>query len=150
MKKFIFALILAMVAGYTFGQIKDPVKWSYTSKKINDITYEINLTATLDPSWHIYSQSTPDGGPVPTAISFSKNPLVSFNGVPKELGKLEQKNEPLFGVVVKQYADKVVFVQNVSLKAKAKTAITGTVEFMTCNNRECLPPKTVSFSISLK
>ena len=150
MKKIYFAVLLLIAAAQGFSQVKNPVKWEYASKKINESTYEISLIATLDPAWHIYSQTTPDGGPSATVISFTKNPMLQLEGPVKEVGKLEQKNEPLFGVDVKQFSNKVSFVQTVKLKAKAKTAITGTIEFMTCNNRECLPPKEEKFSVSLK
>ena len=46
--------------------------------------------------------------------------------------------------------DKVDFVQVVKLKANAKTNVSGNVEFQTCNDEKCLPPKTVNFSIALK
>jgi len=150
MKKNYFVVLLLIAAAHGFRQVKDPVKWTYTSKKIDESTFEINLTATVDPSWHIYSQTTPEGGPSATVISFTKNPLIQLEGEVNELGKLEQKHEELFGVDVKQFSNKVSFVQTVRLKGKAKTAITGTIEFMTCNNRECLPPKTEKFSVSLK
>ena len=150
MKKNYFVVLLLIAAAHGFSQVKDPVKWTYTSKKIDESTFEINLTATVDPSWHIYSQTTPEGGPSATVISFTKNPLIQLEGEVNELGKLEQKHEELFGVDVKQFSNKVSFVQTVRLKGKAKTAITGTIEFMTCNNRECLPPKTEKFSVSLK
>ena len=150
MKKIYFAVLLLMAATQGFSQVKNPVKWEYASKKINESTYEISLIATLDPAWHIYSQTTPEGGPSATVITFTKNPMLQLEGPVKEVGKLEQKNEPLFGVDVKQFSNKVSFVQTVKLKAKAKTAITGTIEFMTCNNRECLPPKEEKFSVSLK
>src|SRR5215204_2743623 len=150
MRKFILFFIFLLTAGSVFSQIKNPVKWSFASKKISDNTFEVNLTATVHPSWHIYSQSTPEGGPVATTVSFTKNPLVTLDGTVKEIGKLEQKHEELFGVNVKQFSDKVVFVQTVKLKAKAKTSVNGTIEFMTCNNRECLPPATQKFSVVLQ
>ena len=150
MKKIYFVVLLLVVAKLGFSQVKDPVKWAYDSKKIDESTFEISLTATVDPTWHIYSQTTPEGGPSATVISFTKNPLIQLEGEVKEVGKLEQKHEKLFGVDVKQFSNKVIFVQTVKLKAKAKTALTGTIEFMTCNNRECLPPKTEKFSVALK
>ena len=134
----------------SFAQVQNPVKWSFTSKKISNDTYEVHLTATIDQRWHIYSQTTPEGGPVPTAITFSRNPLLTLSGDTKEEGKLEQHNEPLFGVDVKQYSNKVDFVQTVKLKNNVKTNASGSVEFMVCNDKECLPPKTVQFSVSLK
>ena len=50
----------------------------------------------MDHGWHIYSQTTPEGGPVPTTIEFTKNPLVNLQGTAKETGKMEQRHEELF------------------------------------------------------
>lgn len=132
------------------AQVMDPVHWSFTAKKINATIYEVHLTATIQSGWHTYSQTTPEGGPVPTSITFTKNPLLTLEGKAKEIGKLEQHSEPLFGVDVKQFSNKVDFVQVVKLKAPAKTNISGSVEFMVCNDRECLPPKSEKFSVDLK
>lgn len=149
MKK-LFALSLGLIVVLLVqAQVQNPVDWSFSAKKINANTYEVYMTANLEPGWHVYSQSTPDGGPVPTTISFAKNPLVSLNGKAKEVGKLEQRFEELFGVDVKQFSNKVSFVQTIQVKGKVKTSLTGNVEFMTCNDRECLPPTTQKFSIAL-
>ena len=124
-----------------------PVQWNFSSKKMNATTYEIHLTAKMDENWHIYSQSTPDGGPTPTSISFLKNPLLSLQGQVQEVGKMEKHFERLFGVEVRQFSGKVDFVQTVVVKGKVKTALNGTVSFMTCNDEECLPAKALKFSI---
>jgi thiol:disulfide interchange protein DsbD len=55
----------------------------------------------------------------------------------------------VFGVDVKYFSGKVDFVQLVKLKSKAKTNFTGSVEFMVCNDQQCLPPATQKFSIAL-
>src|SRR5690606_24977440 len=149
MKK-LFVLILGLVIlNMASAQVRNPVQWDFSAKKINASTYEVYLTANMEDGWHVYSQHTPEGGPVPTTIQFAKNPLLTLNGVAKESGKKEQKFEELFGVDVIQFSDKVVFVQKVEVKGKAKTTLTGNVEFMTCNDRECLPPNTQKFSIAL-
>jgi len=132
------------------AQVKDPVKWSFSSKKMNDNTYQVRLTANIENGWHLYSQTTPDGGPVPTTIEFAKNPLLVIDDKAKEVGKLEQHHEPLFGVDVKQFSNRVEFIQTVKMKGKVKTTLNGTVEFMTCNDHECLPPKSQKFSIALQ
>src|SRR5207302_11289051 len=103
----------------------------FSAKKITDKTYEIHLTATIEPGWHVYSQTTPEGGPVKTTIDFTKNPLVTFQADLKEIGKMDEHFEELFGVQVKQFSDKIDFVQKVVLKVNVKTSINGTVEFMT-------------------
>ena len=150
MKKIILFSFSVLICTLAFAQVKNPIKWSFSAKKINATTYEVRLKAKIEDGWHLYSQTTPEGGPVPTSISFTKNPVITVTGTPKEEGKLEQKNEPLFGVDVKQFSDKVEFVQTVTVKAGVKTALNGTVEYMTCNDHECLPPKKQSFSIALQ
>ena len=145
---FLFSVAM-LLSALSFAQIQNPVEWSFTTKKINATTYEIHMTATVQEGWHIYSQTTPSGGPVPTAIAYAKNPLLALKGKITEVGKMERHHEPLFGVDVVQFSDKVDFVQTVTLKSKAKTALKGSIEFMTCNDHECLPPRTEKFSIDI-
>lgn len=151
MKKLITASFLLLFATFASAQmVKNPVSWTATSKKVADKTYEIHLTANLPDGWHIYSQTTPDGGPVPTEITFTKNPLVTLDGKVKEVGKLEQRFEPLFNVDVKQFSNKVNFVQTVKLKANVKTSVEVAVDFMVCDDEQCLPPSTKKFTVALK
>jgi hypothetical protein len=150
MKKLLILTVLLVACVSSFSQIQAPVKWDYSAKKISSTMYEVHLTANIGGKWHLYSQTTPDGGPVQTSIKFSNNPLVVLQGPAKEVGKLQQKHEPLFGVDVKQFAGKVDFVQTVKPKAPVKTNIAGTIEFMVCDDTQCLPPSTQKFSIALK
>ena len=149
MKRIITISFLLLFSNILFAQIQNPVEWTATSKKIADKTYEVHITATIDRGWHIYSQTTPDGGPVPTSFTFTKNPLVIVQGKAKEVGKLEQHHEPLFGVDVKQFSNTVDFVQLVKLKAPVKTSVNVAVEFMVCNDKQCLPPSTRKLSVAL-
>ena len=150
MKKLFAASFLLLFSNFLFAQIvENPVHWTATAKKISDKTYEVHLIANIEDGWHIYSQTTPTGGPIPTNISFTKNPLLVLEGNAKEMGKLEQHNEPLFGVEVKQFSDKVDFVQVVKVKANVKTSVSVSVEFMVCNDHECLPPSTKKFTVAL-
>lgn len=151
MKKLFLAVTLVLSANLIFAQmVRNPVSWTATSKKIGDKTYEIKLTANIQNTWHIYSQKTPEGGPIPTNITFTKNPLIVKEGATKEIGKMEQHHEPLFGVDVKQFSNKVDFVQVVKLKANVNTSVDVAVEYMTCNDKECLPPVTKNFTVALK
>ena len=150
MKKISLFCIFAVAFLFANSQVLKPVSWSYSAKKTGTGEYELHLTAAISAGWHIYSQTTPEGGPFPTAVSFSKNPLVIFQAGISENGKMEQRHEPLFGVDVKQFSGKVDFVQKIKLKGKAKTSVLGSIEFMVCNDTQCLPPSQEKFSISLK
>lgn len=132
------------------AQVQHPVKWAYTARPKGPGKYEVVAKATLEKGWHLYSQTTPDGGPIPTSFRFTKNPLVDLTGPVKEVGKLEKHHEKLFGVDVHQFSQEVSFVQAVTLKGKVKTNVSGTVEYMLCNDKECLPPTTKDFSVELK
>jgi thiol:disulfide interchange protein DsbD len=87
---------------------------------------------------------------VPTKISFIKNPLLVIDGETKEKGKMISKYEKVFGVDVKYFNDTVHFVQTVKLKNNVKTSVSGTIEFMVCNDKQCLPPQTIAFSVKLE
>ena len=145
----IVAIALMILPTLAFSQVKHPVKWAYSAKKLAAGKYEVRMTATIDKGWHLYSQATPEGGPVPTSFKFTKNPLVTMDGPVKEVGKLETHFEKLFDVNVKQFSDKVDFVQVVTVKGNVKTNVSGKVEYMLCDDKQCLPPATQQFSIPL-
>lgn len=149
MKKLLFSLSVLFVSAVAFGQ--NPVSWAFTSKKISENIYEIHMTATIQPGWHLYAQTQPeDAIAQPTSFVFNKNPFLQIDGKVKEVGKLEKYKDDVLDVSAYQYSNKVNFVQVVKLKGKAKTAVTGKLEFQTCDDKKCLPPKTVPFTIALK
>jgi hypothetical protein len=150
MKK-IFALALIVMASLVV-RAQNPVTWSFSAKKIADQTYEIHMTANIQSGWHLYSQVQPDNAVAnPTAFTINNNPLFTLDGKIKEEGKMEKFNDARLDIGAHQYSNKVDFVQVVKLKtAKAKTNVAGKVEFQTCNDEKCLPPKTVTFSEALQ
>jgi hypothetical protein len=150
MKKLVFILLAIFNVAAASAQL-NPVSWTFSSKKISDKEYELQMTATIQPGWHLYSQAQPeDAIAQPTSFNFNKNPLLDLSGKVKEVGKLEKYKDEKLDVSANQYSNKVVFVQKVKMKGKAKTAVTGKLEFQTCDDEKCLPPKTVNFSIALK
>lgn len=150
MKKLSFILSALFITVLASAQGVNPVSWSFTSKKISDKVYELQMVATIQKGWHLYSQVQPkDAIAQPTSFNFNKNPLVGLDGKVKEVGKMEKFKDAALDVSANQYSNKVVFVQRVLLKGKAKTAVTGSLEYQTCDDEKCLPPKTVNFSVSL-
>lgn len=140
--------ILSLAFTVANAQMENPVKWSYTAKKIADKTFELHITAMLDDKWHIYAQDA-GKGPVPTSFSFSKNPLVKLEGKVREEGKQETAFDQNFNSTLKFYSRQVDFVQKIKLKSAASTMVKGQVTFMVCNDRRCLPPKDLPFAIQV-
>jgi len=149
MKKWLFSIVL--VFGSFLLHAQSPVSWSFNSKKISEKTYEVHLTANIQSGWHLYSQDQPsDAIAIPTSVTINNNPLLKFDGKVKEVGSMEKFQDKNLGISAHQYSNKVDFVQVVKIKSNAKTNVSGSVEFQTCDDKKCLPPKTVNFNIALK
>src|SRR5581483_3005419 len=133
MKVTLLALLLLVFGITAFSQSNKEVKWTFSAKKIADKTYEVHLTATVNGNWHIYSQNVGVEGPIPTAFTFTKNPILIVDSKPKEVGKVIKKNEEVWGGTVNYYEKTVDFVQIVKVKGSAKTNLAGKVEYMVCN-----------------
>lgn len=142
----VFSLFLS-IAGFSQSNV---VRWAFESKKLANNKYEVKLIATMQQPWHIYSTTQAEGGPLPTKISFTKNPLVKLTGGIKEIGKMEKDRAEVFDVDTKFFNNKVEFVQLVTVKGNVKTNLTGKIDFMACTNEQCLPPQNTSFTIALK
>jgi thiol:disulfide interchange protein DsbD len=150
MKRLSLSVIALLVTAFSFAQRQNPVSWNYEAIKKSADTYEIVLTATVEEPWHIYSQNTGKGGPIPTAVVFKPNPLVTKNGKVKELGKLEKVFDKNFNTDVLYFSDKVKFIQLVKVKGGIKTNLSGTVEYMVCDESQCLPPVKKTFDLKLQ
>lgn len=149
MKKFFLSVAALFTAAFIYGQ--NPVSWTFTAKKIGDKTFEVHMTATIQKSWHLYSQTQPEDAVAnPTAFTLTANPLLTLDGKIKEVGKMEKFVDKELGLSANQYSDKVDFVQVVKLKGNVNTNLSGSVEFQTCDDKKCLPPKTVNFNVALK
>ena len=149
MKK-LFVLTVLIFAGWVL-HAQNPVSWNFTTKKISDKTFEVHLTANIKNGWHLYSQNqTDDAIAIPTSVTIKKNPLLKLDGKIKEIGNMEKFKDKILGISAHQYSNKVDFVQVVKVKSNAKTNFTGSVEFQTCDDKKCLPPKTVNFNVALK
>ncbi len=72
-----------------------------------------------------------------------------MDGKVKEVGKVVKKKEEVWGGDVNYYEKTVDFVQVVKLKSNVKTNLAGSVEFMVCNDSQCLPPATVEFKVPI-
>lgn len=148
-KVYLFGLLL-IATGALKAQVISPVLWSYTAQKTGDKTYDIHITATIQNTWHLYSQTQPsDAIVMPTEIKFKSNPLVTLDGKIKEVGKMEAYHDKQLKISANQYSDKVDFVQKIKLKTSSKTSIVGSVQYQTCDDKKCLPAKKIDFSIAL-
>lgn len=149
MKKLFLFGIVCLIGSVALAQSSKAVKWTFSSKKTAANTYEVTMTAAINGDYHIYAQNAGVEGPLPTTFTYTKNPLLTLEPKTKEVGKMVKKNEPVWGGDVNYYEKTVTFVQTVKVKGKLKTNLAGKVEFMVCNEEQCLPPSEVEFSVNI-
>ncbi len=148
MKKLLLLAALWITGVSVYAQIEAPVKWSYAAKKINSTEAVILLKATIQSGWHIYGMDVKDGGPIKTSFTFSPSTeftLVGKPAQPKPLSKFEKS----FSMNVTYFENSVIFQQKIKLKSAKATTVKGQLEYMTCNDKKCLPPEDVDFSVSI-
>ena len=150
MKKIITLLSGICITASAAAQIQDPVDWTYSVKKISAGTYTFTATANIEGDWHIYSQTTGKGGPVPTKINFNKNPLITVVGSTKEVGKVKQVYDELFKTNVRFIGETATYTQTIKVRGGVKTNISGFVAYMVCDDRQCLPPSKKTFDLKLQ
>ncbi len=128
----------------------NPVKWSFTAKKVSAAEYDVILTADVANGWYIYSQFLEsDEGPVPTSFHFDKSEAIELIGETREEGKKKEGYDDIFGMNLIKFSGKVQFIQRIKIDGQT-SKVSGSLEFMTCDDEQCLPPKMMEFSIDLK
>lgn len=149
MKNIFFSLSLVLISMACNAQIFQPVKWSTAVVKLSDSEYELIATAIIDNGWHLYSQSVPEDGPQSTRFTFT-----SSGNFLKKGNTTEEKghtiNDPIFKMPITYFEKKAVFKQRVKSKAAKPYKITGSVEFMVCDNSKCLPPTEADLVFNIK
>jgi thiol:disulfide interchange protein DsbD len=148
MKKLVTTLVL-LISINTFSQILEPVKWSTSVKKISDTEAELIATATIDGEWHLYSQSVPENGPIPTTFTFKSDANYLKKGNTKE-EEGTTVDDKIFNMRIKYFGHKASFKQRIKLKTQEAFKVDAVVEFMVCNDTQCLAPTEVDLVFDVK
>ena len=91
-------LLFFFASGKGNAQILEPVKWTSKIEKKAANNAVVIFDGTIDKEWHLYSQFTPDGGPLALEIVF-KNQKGNYELVGKaKEGKTKTAFNDIFGV----------------------------------------------------
>ena len=151
MKLLQFGLLgFVLLAGIS-AAAQSPVKWDFSTRKLDDKRFEIRLTAIIQDGWHLYAcEQPPDAIVIPTTVKFRQNPLLQLKGAIRTEGSLTKVKEELLGIESWQFADRVSFVQVIELKGKVKSNVNGSIEFQACTDEKCLPKAVVNFQFPIE
>ena len=135
--------LLSLAAVTTLAQNVEPVSWSMASSTAAPGgKVLLKLTAKLGEGWHLYSPTTPKGGPIPTSITLADSPVIESYKLFEP--KPDRKADAAFGIDTETFEGDVVFVLEAVLKKDAavgQSELTANVRYQACNARECRPPK---------
>ena len=147
-KKLIVLTLFLAVSGFLCAQVYDPVTWDFSYEKKGDNKYDLVFTAAIEKGFHIYALEIPKGGPIPTSFLLDSLSDYTIDGKPWEVTKPDEIFDEAFGFKIKTLSNRAEFRQEITGN-KAAFAVKGAVNFMSCNNTTCSPPKDVDFTINI-
>lgn len=71
MKKIAFLLLLLVSFASIQAQVMNPAKWQTKIEKKSDTEFIITWDGIVEDDWHMYSQYTAEGGPLPTEFVYN-------------------------------------------------------------------------------
>jgi len=134
MKKILFIFLSFMTFANVTAQIVKPVKWTSKVEKINDLEFNLIMEATIERDWHVYSQFTPENGPLPAEFIF-ENAKGNYElvGKVKESPYKKQYND-VFEVDEYYFEKKATFIQKVKIINLKTTLIKAKIDFQVCKD----------------
>jgi thiol:disulfide interchange protein len=135
---------------------QDPVQWilkpaTASNQVAPGAKIYLDLTATIQPGWHLYSPTTPPGGPIITQIKLVTNPALVSSEVyrPQPVSKLD----PNFQIKTETYTGRVTFLLQVvpAASASGQVPVESSMRYQVCSDVSCLPPvkKTAATNIQV-
>jgi len=149
MRRTLTILFLLFAAVTLNSQVLEPVTWSFRSEKTGENTFDLVMTAELEKSWHLYAMDIETGGPIPTSFTFEPGKGYSLQGKTIEVTKPEVKFDNSFSMNIGMHSGKAEFRQKLTI-SQSPVTVMGYVTFMSCDDKQCLPPRDVEFAFELK
>jgi thiol:disulfide interchange protein len=147
---FLFLIFVLAIFQGTSAQVLDPVDWKFEYKRISDKEIDLLFRAEIENKWHLYSQDIDEGGPIPTSFTFNPSEKYQLSGKTVEISKPEVIHDPSFGMDLKMFSHEAVFKQKILLLTDQDFMLEGNIEYMSCDDKRCLPPDDEKFSFDLK
>lgn len=130
------------------NQIFDPVEWSFSQKDLGNGEFELSFKVTIEEHWHVYSMNLPEETmTIPTTFEFDSLIGVELIGGVEEPTPIKQF-DPVAEEELSWFEDEAIFTQKVKLTGDGGKVV-GALNYMTCDDKRCLPPEWVEFSFEL-
>jgi thiol:disulfide interchange protein len=132
MKKLTFLFLFIAAYFSLHAQVKEPVKWTSKVEKKSDTEFLLTFNATIEPSWHMYSQYSDENGAIPMSVEFNNaKGNYQVNGKPQE-SKTEKAFNDVFGVTETFWSNKAQLTQVVKLLPNSNKIVQVTFDYQVC------------------
>jgi thiol:disulfide interchange protein len=147
MKRIIYLLIAFFALANLHAQILTPVKWTTKTEKISATEFNLIANGIIENEWHVYSQFTPEDGPLPMVLTF-KDQKENYELVGKTLESPYKKQfNDVFGVDEYYFEHKVTLTQRVKVTNPKLTKIKLYLEYQVCKQSCINDTKNLVFDI---
>ena len=147
MKKLIVLITVFFAFNSANSQILDPVKWTTSVEKKSDANYILTFEGTIENDWHLYSQFTSDGGPLPLEVLFKESKgNFSLIGKAKE-SKTRTSFNDIFEVNETYFEKKAQIKQEIQILNPSISIIEATLNYQVCKEVCINQEKKFSFTI---
>ncbi|MFH7012463.1 cytochrome c biogenesis protein CcdA [Flavobacterium sp. FlaQc-52] len=131
-KTIVFLLFFIFAFAKGNAQILEPVKWTAKIEKKSGSNAVLIFDGVIEKEWHMYSQFTPDGGPLPLEIAF-KNQKGNYTLVGKaKEGKTKTAFNDIFGVNETFFEGKAHIEQEITITNPDLKTVDVDFDFQVC------------------
>ena len=147
MFKRLLSILALLFPILTFGQLQNPAKWSFSVENGKGEERTLVFQVKLEDDWHLYSQFTPDGGPLPLVFNFENNSCIERVGKVTE-PKPHESYDSTFMVKVFEFEKSATFRQKIKFKGEPCT-VKGRIEYQVCKESCIFQEEEFSFTLSV-
>lgn len=132
------------------------VVWTATSGAPREVpgtgfVVDVDVRATIEDGWHIYSLGQTTGGPVPLSVKVAPSPPYSLAGEPSG-PPAEKAKDANFGIETETYSKNAVIRVPVKLSSTDATSappLEIKLRSQACSDRVCLPARTTTLVVKM-
>ena len=132
------ALAILLFVHIASSQVVKPVKWTFAMRQVDKEQVDLIFTATIKSPWHMYGLNIAEDGPIPTSINFPTMQGFVVVGKPTQSPKPEIVDDKIFNMKLELHSSQVTFTQRIRKAQNDSIIITGTLEYMTCSDMQCI------------
>ena len=151
MKTFLRWALLACMAWLPINlsaQIIEPVKWKTSTERQADGTVKLIAQATIEGSWHMYSQKSGEDGPLATTFVLTSNPRLTLSGGFVEPAAHSEFSKQ-FNMELAYFEHSARFVQTANITGPGPLTVEAEVSFQVCNDEMCLFPEYIPLTFKI-